>query len=347
MKRSNGASALARIAASLLLVFSLAFTLEPPTKEQIERSRRDGTLAARIAQAKSYGNYKIAPRLAARMREKLRLAASAAGLAKGTKSGAVDRIMAPPPAWVGLPTKGTVKVLALLIAFSDYPPTTPAETFASRLFGDGQGGPPFDSLRNFYRRSSYNQLEIQGNVLGWYTTPYARSTVVETDAGRESLIKEALTFYNQQGHDFSQYDNDGDGVIDYFCVFWTGPHGEWASFWWGYETGFYDSSFRLDGKRLSNYSWQWELYGYPNGTFDPTTIIHETGHALGVPDYYDYDDSVGPGGGVGGLDIMDGLASSVAAASGVRPSRNSSSVCAPATADLVISVREGRSSECV
>jgi M6 family metalloprotease-like protein len=195
--------------------------------------------------------------------------------------------------------------LALLISFSDYPGVTTPEYFSSRLFGDGVGNPPFDSLRNFYRRSSYNQLTIEGNVLGWYQAPYARGTVAETDQGRQNLIKEALNYYNSQGHDFSQYDNDGDGAIDYFCVFWTGPHGEWAEFWWGYYTWFSDSTFRLDGKRLTNYSWQWELYNYPNGTFGPSTIVHETGHALGLPDYYDYDDAVGPRGGVGGLDIMD------------------------------------------
>jgi M6 family metalloprotease-like protein len=298
----------ARLAASILLIgLGLAFALEPPTKEQIERYKRDGTLAARVAQAKSFGNHKMAPRLVSRMRERLRALADGRARLR-TASGLPVRISAPPPAWTGMPTKGTVKILTLLIAFSDYPGTTPADTFASRLFGDGQGSPPFDSLRNYYRRSSYNQLEIQGDVLGWYTAPYARSTVVETDTGRQNLIKEALTYYDQQGHDFSQYDSDGDGVIDYFCVFWTGPHGEWSSFWWGYYTGFYDSSFRLDGKRLSNYSWQWELYNYPSGNFSPSTIIHETGHALGVPDYYDYDDTVGPLGGVGGLDIMDGTA---------------------------------------
>lgn len=308
MKFRKTTAAAARIAASILVVgFSLAFALEPPTKEQIERYKRDGTLAARIAQAKSFGNYKMAPRLVSRMREKMRLMTGERG-GKGLSPQTTDRITAPPSGWVGMPTRGTVKVLALLIAFTDYPAVTPAATFASRLFGDGQGGPPFDSLRNYYRRSSYNQLEIQGNVLGWYTAPYARSTVAETDAGRQSLIREALDYYDQQGHNFAQYDNDGDGAIDYFCVFWTGPHGAWASFWWGYYTGFYDSSYRLDGKRLSQYSWQWELYGYPSGNFSPSTIIHETGHALGVPDYYDYDDSVGPRGGVGGLDIMDGTA---------------------------------------
>ncbi|MGZ7046193.1 MAG: hypothetical protein ACXVJK_07710, partial [Candidatus Aminicenantales bacterium] len=191
----------AGIAASILLLAgALAFALEPPTREQIERYRLDGTLAARVAQAKAFGNYKMAPRLVSRMNEKMRFLAMDRDTAR-LPSRAVDRIMAPPLAWTGMPTKGTVKVLALLIAFNDYPPTSPAATIASRLFGDGQGGPPFDSLRNYYRRSSYNQLEIQGNVLGWYTAPYARSTVVETDAGRENVIKEALTFYDQQGHD--------------------------------------------------------------------------------------------------------------------------------------------------
>lgn len=279
------------------------FALEPPTREQIERYRLDGTLAMRIAQAKAFGNHKIPTRMKDRLAYRLR---NLSLERRGPAGSFVSRVLAPPPAWEGMPTTGTVKVLALLISFNDYPGVTTPETFASRLFGDGQGNPPNDSLRNFYRRSSYSQLEIEGNVLGWYQAPYARSTVVETDQGRQAVIKEALSYYEQQGHDFSQYDNDGDGTIDYFCVFWTGPHGEWSSFWWGYYTGFYDSTFRLDGKRLTAYSWQWELPNYPNGGFGPSTIIHETGHALGVPDYYDYDDAVGPRGGVGGLDVMDG-----------------------------------------
>ena len=303
----------AGLAAGVIFVFSLvsfvpAFALEPPAREQIERYKLDGTLAMRIAQAKAIGNHKIPPRMKDRLAYKLRrLSLERVGLTADKTS----RLLAPPPAWRGMPTSGTVKVLALLISFNDYPGVTTPEYFASRLFGDGVGNPPFDSLRNFYRRSSYDQLTVEGNVLGWYQAPYARSTVAPLDSeynsqALEKLIKEALNYYKAQGHDFSQYDNDGDGAVDYFCVFWTGPHGEWATFWWGYYTGFSDASYRLDGKRLTNYSWQWELSNYPGGTFGPSVIIHETGHALGVPDYYDYDDAIGPRGGVGNLDIMDG-----------------------------------------
>ncbi len=44
----------------------------------------------------------------------------------------------------------------------------------------------------------------------------------------------------------------------------------------------------------------------PNsGAYLPQVDIHETGHLLGLPDYYDYDASNGPKGGVGGWDMMD------------------------------------------
>jgi M6 family metalloprotease-like protein len=256
--------------------------LEPPTREQVERYRRDGSLAWRSAAAREIGNHRVAPQLAARM----------AG-AKATAAG-----------W-GLPSEGTPKVLALLIAFSDYPGSTDPTNVNAKLFGDGDPMLfPYESLRNFYRRASYHLLDIGGNTLGWYTAPYPRSAVPETTAGREALIREAISSFDAAGHDFAQYDNDGDGTIDYFVVVWTGPHQDWAEFWWGYQTRFQDASFRVDGTRLGVYSWQWENYNWP-GPFDPTVVIHETGHALGLPDYYDYDDSIGPRGGVGGLDQMD------------------------------------------
>jgi M6 family metalloprotease-like protein len=176
-----------------------------------------------------------------------------------------------------------------------------------RLFGAGNpADAPLESLAAFYRRSSYGLLELSGgSTLGWYRTSYNRSAIAQTLTGRESLIKEALNYFQGQGYDFSQYDNNGDGMIDYFIVIWTGPDNGWGKFWWGYQTNFNDATYRIGGKRLNSYSWQWESRPAA-GTFSPKVAIHETGHALGLPDYYDYDAAIGPDGGVGKLDMMDG-----------------------------------------
>lgn len=283
----------------LLASIPTLLALAPPRLGQLEKYRADGTLQKRIADAYAIGNHRVAPRLVARLREKLD------ALARQIGSGTYDLPqvpMAPPPAWQGMPTRGVVRVPVLLVAFADMPPVTSIEEITGHLFGDGPDGFPYESLRNYYLRSSYNQLDIQGDVLGWYTTAYPRSQVVSG----ENLIKEVINYYASAGHDFSQYDSDGNGVIDYLIVFWTGPYDYTSNIWWGgWETSFSDTAFTVDGKQISDYTWLCEIEYLQNPKFEPFYVIHETGHALGLPDYYDYNDWVGPSGGLGGLDMMD------------------------------------------
>jgi hypothetical protein len=64
------------LAAAVALAFFTAGlvpaeALEPPTKEQIARYRLDGTWAARVAQARAFGNHKIPRRTQDRLRAKL------------------------------------------------------------------------------------------------------------------------------------------------------------------------------------------------------------------------------------------------------------------------------------
>ncbi len=269
-----------------------AFALQPPEGGQLEQYKKDGSLAGRIAAARDLGNNIPSPALAAKLKRQAEIIRL---MSQGyTKDRAAS--FAPPPAWKGFPTTGNRKMFILLIDFDEYSAAYSSSAVNSMIFGDGSAVPPFDSLKNFYARSSYGKLNISGATLGWYHAG-PRSAVAESTSGREALIEKALTSFS--GHDFAQYDNDGDGTIEYFAVIWTGPKGPWASFWWGYYTGFSDHAFTVGGKKLSQYSWQWE-------DNSPKVMIHETGHALGVPDYYDYNADVGPKGGVGKLDIMDG-----------------------------------------
>jgi M6 family metalloprotease-like protein len=293
------------------------WALIPPTREQVEQYRLDGSWARRAAAAGQLGLHRISPLLAARARDRLR---NLPGYRQGPVMPGKDNVNIEPAeplslipgGWAGLPASGKVKVFVLLISFSDFPNTFSRDYVDTRLNGNQPAGFPYESLRNYYLRSSYNSLEIECDVLGWYQTPYPRDQVAPIDAEytpgnsakRENLIKEVLTYYDDRGHDFSQYDNDGDGIIDYFIVVWTGPEGGWVDFWWGYHVNFTDWNYKPDGKYLGSYSWQAEI-GNTGSDLEIGTIIHETGHALGLPDFYDYDDDVGPGGGIGSLGMMD------------------------------------------
>ena len=286
----------------IFLFYSILWPLEPPTPEQLEKYRSDGSLARRIEAAEAIGNHLISPRLLQQFvyrvqRRYLQM--------NGKTEAEIGQLLSAAPGETPMPTTGTVRIFVMPIAFSDYPGINSISSLNNTIFGKGDPDYyPYDGLRTFYLRSSYGQLELVGTVLDRYTTPYPRGEIPEDKNGLDNLIIEALEYHDARGHDFSQYDNNGDGIVDYFAVLWSGPSGDWATFWWGYQTWF-NGGIELDGKRFSMFSWQPEGNVRPDG-FLPHTLIHETGHALGLPDYYDYDSSVGPGGGIGRIDVMDG-----------------------------------------
>jgi len=302
---SRGARTIWLILGALALLATSAVGLERPRPGELQQLRERKQLSTSQGFARSLGNHRVDTYRLRRAITSLRRQVLSK---EGRTAEEIDRLApqpAPPPAWVGMPTRGAVRIFALLIDFNDYPHTNAQATVHQSLFGPpNPTAEPFDSLAAWYSRASYQQLDLSGGAtLGWYRYSGNRSAIEQSPSSRQSLIRQAIQSVDA-GHDFSVYDNDNDGCVDYFMVFWAGPPGDWATFWWGYQTSWSDPTYQVDGKRLGDYSWQWE--SSPTGApFSPVVAIHETGHALGLPDYYDYDDSVGPDGGVGDLDMMD------------------------------------------
>jgi M6 family metalloprotease-like protein len=246
-----------------------------------------------------------------------------------------------------MPTTGTAKVLILPVDFSDFPADNlpgGAENYRSYLehsfFGDGTTT-TWESLKSFYFKSSYGKLTIEGHVDPWYRYP---KTAVELGnmAKTSGAGGTAASVLNQwwmdqvmyQYRDFTEFDGDGDGLIDAIFMVYSAPFfaknpntGEAINndFFWAFRS----SSSSTPDKMYpapSNYMWASQEFmfdaGYINnagvradwtvdelaaGTAKPDahTFIHETGHMLGLDDYYSYDTRSGDFGGMGGLDMMD------------------------------------------
>ena len=297
--------AVGSLASLALLIGSGAPLLAaPPQSGEIAAYKDDGSYPERLQFQKSLGNDQYSPELMDRAKAKLQRAALEA---QGVPQATVHTLVSAPPGSPNMPSTGTVKIPCVLIEFSDMQPAAinTRSYIQNALFGGGvPSEAPYESLAAYYDRSSFGKLNLEGSTLGWYRTAYPRAQVQQTTTGRQDLIKEALTAFDAT-HDFSQYDNDNDGDIDYLLVIYAGDDTGWGSFWWAYQTSWWNDSFTIDGKRLGTYVFQFTDYDH-TGPFRPLVVIHETGHALGLPDLYDYDDAVGPKGGTGGLDIMDG-----------------------------------------
>lgn len=229
-----------------------------------------------------------------------------------------------------LKPSGTVRTVTILIDFSDYRadtlyPNLRVSNIQENIYGNGtsaaQKHMPYESVSAYYRRASEGKVDLKGTVLGWYHFPnkrdsYKPKTTGLSDVDKQNLeraaifrmAKEALDSFNPT-HDFSQYDNDNDGNIDVINILYAGPMGSWNSFWWAYRWYFLQNEevekTQFDGKRLNQFVFQYVNTRDNGADFDPSTLLHETGHAFGLPDYYDYDPEQGPSGGIGGLDMMD------------------------------------------
>ncbi|WP_135550710.1 M6 family metalloprotease domain-containing protein [Paenibacillus cymbidii] len=320
-----------------LAVAGTASAIAPPRPGELEKFQQEGTLEQHAEAAEALGGHKVEEDLAEQLPNKLReLTGAAASGQSGDQAapydgGDVFRMMesfqfAPPSGRTGsMPRTGTAKALVLLIDFPDVRATAdnPVADVQSSFFGNGLDAKPYDSVKQYYYRSSYGKLTIDGKVLDWFTASHNRSyyqpantslsSSQEAVQKREELIKEALAYHAGKGEDFSQYDSDGDGTIDGLYVKWTGDAGAWATYWWAYQTGWSSSSPVVGGKKIKTYVWSWignAAYdaSHPTIKYYPQVDIHETGHMLGLPDYYDYTDwnKDNNRGGVGGLDIMDG-----------------------------------------
>ncbi len=231
----------------------------------------------------------------------------------------------------GCPTKGDVKVLVIPVEFSDERAASKGYSLdkLDLAFNGGAGATDYYSVSEYYKISSYGQLNLEFEILdSWFrpsktSTYYADATMdyygSDIAIGDQMILDEALA-YLESRMDLSQFDLDRNGIIDAVVMVNTldidsDVDFQWAYRYWNVYTDNAGYYYEYDGVSANDYLWAsyqflleaYDEYGelyYDEDVLNTYTYIHEFGHVLGADDYYDTAYKNEP---LGGYDIMDAM----------------------------------------
>lgn len=197
------------------------------------------------------------------------------------------------------PTTGNRKLLAILVGFADTPITRTQLDFQNLFnqIGYSHNGST-GSVKDFYLENSYGQLNLTTDVAG----PYQLANSISyygTDA--RLVLRQAINLADADV-DFSDYDNDNDGMVDGVYMLYAGYPGPLGAHAWNLGVPVFK-----DGVYVYDYSCSAELQrvDWPGQITTIGVICHEFGHTLGAEDFYDTDyDTGGQYYGTGPWDLM-------------------------------------------
>ena len=187
----------------------------------------------------------------------------------------------------------TLKVLAVLVEWNNRPGTYPQSVFQDMMFS--RNTYPGGSIADYFHEVSYGQVAVVGNVINWFNAGF-----YHPDYYFEDLIPILDPYVN-----FSNYDGDGDGMVDMLVFIRSGtgeedsgdPNDIWShalTYYPGWEEGPYD------GVMIPGWNTSPEMRPLrdpanptlflPEDTLNHIRVFaHEMSHGLGLPDLYDYD----------------------------------------------------------
>lgn len=231
---------------------------------------------------------------------------------------------------IGLPSVGTYSCLVVPIQFKDTKITSNDIDKLNRAFNGNDTG--WESVASYYRKSSYGKLNLSFDITDVYISSknsayYDRYEKLMEDSngdyyyqtGDEALMLEVMA-YLEPRMDLSKYDVNKDGTIDAVYLIYSADveYVDESSIYWAFVSYYLSTeehNKKFDGLDVFYYLFagfdfmdddidDW-FAANPNFKINASTYIHETGHLLGLDDYYDYYPNEGSDKTVGCADMMD------------------------------------------
>ena len=203
------------------------------------------------------------------------------------------------------PHTGSPKALVILAEFADtlFTIQNTKQVFTNYLMNEGHftetayaQNMNYKGVRGYFKDCSYGQFTPAFDVVGPIKLPKPQTYYGAGGDNIKDLLTDACNAVDNEV-DFSQYDSNGDGMVDLVYVIYAGHSANYGGnaktdIW--PKSGTASLSKTFDGKSVRRYGVSNELAGRENKKKEKETIngiglfCHEFSHTLGLPDIYAY-----------------------------------------------------------
>ena len=237
-------------------------------------------------------------------------------------SGALDGATPARLALEGAALSGRLRIPVIPVRYSDVSIPFAELDLERRLFGPSRGDTV--SFSAYWSEVSGGLLQVEGSVAPWVTTKKPAQYYLPPEQhgwsnfGRVAELRDEALARADEHVDFAQFDNDGldgvpnsgddDGFVDFVAIVYAVrcPGDGRAGAIWPHRAAmapFATRSIGANGEpiRVADYVVLPAIDSESCGPMQIGVLAHETGHALGLPDLYDYD---GTSQGIGAWGLM-------------------------------------------
>ena len=161
------------------------------------------------------------------------------------------------------------------------------------------------SVKQYYDETSNNRLNVSSviypagsSIVSYqdshsraYYEPYSGtgsigySTDTEKSERETALLRNALNFVKSTVPAGELLDGNGDGAIDNVIFIIHGNSGAWNDLLWSHMSSLGGTAIQINGKTVNRYNLIMQNH------FQWSTLVHEIGHTLGMPDLYRYNNN--------------------------------------------------------
>lgn len=206
------------------------------------------------------------------------------------------------------PSIGKVPLLIIPIVIPGYEELATKDNYEviKKAFYGSSNDLNFESLHSYYYKSSYGALDFRFTLTDYYYLDTDSSkfntyaSIVDTSSYEDTiyeLSKDALSWAkNTYNLDLKDYDLDSNGAVDGIWMVYMAPYKTRGDTFWAFS-GYGNETLNVDDPVANTYGWisysflkgeySYDPSNNPDQGLDAHILIHETGHMLGIKDYYD------------------------------------------------------------